>query len=95
MKKDSFWLREVGEVCKNNSHIPEFLSKKIKLRKDSTEDTSQTVCFSCGKTTPATISTCLACGGPIENSSNMESPKLTQSKQMEDRSFIEIAEELL
>ncbi len=95
MRKDSFWLREVGEVCKNNSHIPEFLSREVKLRKDTTIHTPQTVCFSCGKTTPATISTCLACDGPIKNSSNIESPELTQSKQMESRSFIEIAEELL
>lgn len=95
MKKDSFWLREVGEVAKSNSHIPEFLSKEIKLRKDGTEDTPQTVCFSCGNTTPSTISTCLVCGDPIKVSSDIESPDLTQSKQVETRSFIEMAEELL
>jgi len=95
MRKDSFWLREVGEVARNNSHVPEFLSKDIKLRKDSTEDTPQTVCFSCGKTTPATVSTCLACGGPIKANSSIEAPEHIQSKQVETRSFIETAEELL
>ncbi len=70
-----------ADFLKKELTLPEFLKKEIpggildkeivfrRKRSDDTvedEEIEQTVCFSCRKETPATVSTCVHCGAHIE-----------------------------
>ena len=96
MKEDSFWDQPVGEVFRKDMHLPEFMSKDIKFGKKEVEYAPRmAACPFCGKDTPTTVSTCLACGAPAEAESEQEFPKRIQPKSAGSGSFIDMAEELL
>jgi hypothetical protein len=110
--------REItADFLKKELTIPDFLKKEIpggildkeivfrRKRSDDVvegEDIEQTVCVSCGKETPATVSTCVHCGGHIEATYQRENylQQLETTREQvgageESQSLLDISDEIL